>query len=137
MGNQETPAIGGLVDRVPHDEDVSEAVADEVPRRFIMIAGHVDDLHALAGQPQDLLHHIIVGLGPIPAVPELPTVDDVAHQVEGVEFGGLYEIEQEFGLAPLCAEVDVRNEDRPVSVFIVHHHRSPPADDPLSGRQLV
>ena len=137
MGHQEASAVCGDVDRVPQHLHIAKPVPDEVTRGFIMIAGDINDLNALPGQPEDLLDHIIVRLRPVPSVPELPAVDDVAHQVQGVEFRGPDEVEQEFGLAAPGAEVDVGNEDRPVLVIRRRHRLVSPRAVRCDGARLI
>ena len=58
---------------------VSQHEREIVSNRLIMIAGNVDDLGALATLAEDLLDHLIVGLGPIPTLAELPHINDVAN----------------------------------------------------------
>jgi hypothetical protein len=48
---------------------------------------------------QQLLHHVIVKLRPIPGGFQLPAVDDVAYEVDGVGFVKAQQIEQLVSLA--------------------------------------
>ena len=66
---------------------------------------------ALAGQAQDLLHHVVVRLRPVPAALQLPAVDDVADQIERVAVHVADEVEQQLGLAAARAQMDVGDED--------------------------
>ena len=83
MGDEVAFAVGGDVDRVPLHHHPAEVDAAEIPQPVVMVAGDVDDLHALSGHAQHLLHHVGVGLGPAPAAFQLPAVDDVADEIEG------------------------------------------------------
>jgi hypothetical protein len=59
------------------------------------------------------LHHIIVTLGPKPAPAQLPSVHDIAHQVQHIAGVVFQKIEQSFGLETRRANVQVRNENCP------------------------
>jgi hypothetical protein len=54
-----------------------------------------------------------VALGPKPAPAQLPTVYDVAHQIQHVAGVVLQKIEQGFGLESRRANVQVRNKNCP------------------------
>jgi hypothetical protein len=87
----------------------------EVADAVVVIAWNVDHPHALAGQAQDLLDHVVVGLGPEPAGLHLPAVNDVAHEVERVALELADELQQELGLAAARAQVDIGDERRPAA----------------------
>lgn len=87
-------------------------MADEGAGEFIVVAGHEHHAAALARPAQQLLHHIVVGLGPEPAAPQLPAVHDVAHQVKVIARVVLEKVEQAFGLAAGRAQVQVGDEHR-------------------------
>lgn len=128
VGDQEAAAVQRLVDGVLHHHHAAEMHAVEVAHPIVVVAGHVDDLDALARQAQELLHHVVVGLGPVPAALQLPAVDDVAHEIEALAFHVADEVEQQFGLAATRAQVDVRQEHRPVPLnadFALHRPRTP------------
>ena len=67
--------------------DAAEIVGDITARELVVIAGHEDHACALAGLAQDLLHHVVVALRPVPRSAQLPAVDDVADQVQRLAFG--------------------------------------------------
>src|SRR5262249_8532139 len=77
-----------------------------------VIAGNVDDAHALARLAQELLHHVVVRLRPVPTRPELPPVDDVADEVNRIGVVVAQEIEQPIGLAAFGSELHVGDEQR-------------------------
>ena len=116
MHDEEAPPIGGLMDRLFEDRDAAELHVGIVAQRLVMVAGHIDHLGALARLAQQLLHHIVVALSPIPAAPEAPAVDDIADEIEIIGLGMLQEIEEEFGLAALGAEMDVADPDRTIAI---------------------
>ena len=78
-----------------------------------MIARKVDEAGPFANLAQELLHHVVMGLRPVPARFQLPSIDDVADQIDGVRIVGFEEFQQRIRLAPLGAEVKVRQEQRP------------------------
>jgi hypothetical protein len=53
------------------------------------------------------LHHVVVRLRPVPAAPQLPAVDDVAHQVQRLAVHRAQEVQQRCGLAAGRAQVQV------------------------------
>ena len=81
-----------------------KAIVDVVAGELVVIAGHVDDLGALARLAQDFLHHVVVRLQPVPGFPQAPAVDDVADEIKLIGLGVLQEIEQEVGFAAARAE---------------------------------
>lgn len=111
MQDQHTLAFGGDVHQFIADLDAAEIEVDELADHFIVVAGHEDDIGALLGLLQDRLHHVVVALVPVPATLQLPAVDDVAHQVERLGFGGTQKFQQSLGLAAGSAQVDVGNPD--------------------------
>ncbi len=100
-------AVRGRVDRIFDDGDAAQVQPDELARQLIVIARDVNDLRALARAAQDLLHDIVVRLRPVPALLQLPAVQDVADQIEGVGLMRAQEIEEIVGLAPGSAQMDV------------------------------
>ncbi|GJE62734.1 hypothetical protein MPOCJGCO_4869 [Methylobacterium trifolii] len=99
-----------LVDAALGDLDAAEGGADVVAQELVVVAGHVDQPGALAHLAQQLLHHVVVPLRPVPARAELPAVHDVAHEVDRVCVVVLEEVEQQPGLAALGAEMRIGQE---------------------------
>ncbi|MNW08290.1 hypothetical protein D3C71_2050510 [compost metagenome] len=79
-----------------------------------MVAGDVIDLHALARPAQDLLHHVVVRLRPVPRLAQTPAVHDVADEIEVVGLVVLQEIEKILRLASPRAQMDVGDPDAAV-----------------------
>ena len=75
-----------------------------------MIARHIDDARALARLAQELLHHVVVRLRPVPARAQLPAVDDVADEIDRLGVVPAQEVEQPLGLAAARAEMHVGDE---------------------------
>ena len=116
MHDQQPLAVGGDVDGLVHHLHVAERHAVVVAQRLVVVAGHVDDARALARLAQQLLHHVVVALRPVPAALQAPAVDDVADQVDLVGVVVLQEIEQELGLAAARAQMNVGDEDGAVVI---------------------
>jgi len=89
--------------------DTAEVMLGELPREFVVIARHIHNAATLASGAKNLLHHVVVRLRPIPALAQLPAVDDVAHKVEAIARMVLEEVQQRGGLATGCAKVNVGN----------------------------
>ena len=81
MEHQESASVGHFVDDLALDRDAAELQPGVIPRHLVVVAGHIDDLGAFARLPQDFLHHVVVGLRPVPGPFQPPTVDDVADQI--------------------------------------------------------
>ena len=111
--DQVTLAVGRLVDGVARHDHATEVHAAELARALVMIARHIDHLHAVPGHAQYLLHHIVMGLGPVPAGLQFPAIDDIAYEVEGVALQHLDEVEQQLGLTAARTQMHVRYEGGP------------------------
>src|SRR5581483_155813 len=85
-----------------------------VAQHLVVIPGDVDDLRALARLAEELLHHVVVQLVPVPRAAQAPAVDDVADEIEEVGLGVLEEIEEEAGLAAARAKMNVGDPDRAI-----------------------
>ena len=110
--DQIAAAVGGLMDRGLDHLDPAEMGTVIIAQEFVVIPRHVDEAGALAGLAQQLLHHVVVRLRPVPARPELPAVDDVADQINRVGVVIAQEIEKAIGLTAACAEMNIRDEER-------------------------
>ena len=110
MGDEVAAPVGSLVDSVLHHLDAAEMRAVEAAQHLVVIARHVDDTRALARLAQELLHHVVVLLRPVPAGFERPAVDDVTDQVDRLGVILAQEVEQRPGLAPSGAEMHIGDE---------------------------
>lgn len=112
MHNQIASSVRGFMNGRLQHFDAAEVGAIITAQKLVVIAGKIDDAGAFAGLPEQLLHHIIVMLRPVPSGAQLPAVDDVPDQVNSVGVVIAQEIEQTAGLATACTEVNVGNEER-------------------------
>ena len=103
-------AVEADMDGVLHHVDAAEMGAVIVPQKLVVVAGHIDDLCALARLAQHLLHEIIVRLRPVPAGLQRPAIDDVADEVDGVGVMAAEKIQQAVGLRAAGSEMDVGDE---------------------------
>src|SRR6516165_5740779 len=99
----------GILDHL----DAAEMRAVIVAQEFVVIARDIDETRALARLAQELLHDVVVRLRPEPSRFELPAIDDVADEIDGIRVVEAQEIEQRFGLTAFCAEMDVGQKQRP------------------------
>jgi hypothetical protein len=109
MGDPQPAAVGGFMDPVLRHLDAAEVVLQVLAGEFIVVAGDEDHARALACLAQQLLHHVVVGLRPVPAAPQLPAIDDVAHQEQLLAVHAAQKVQQRLRLAARRAEVDVGN----------------------------
>jgi hypothetical protein len=108
-------AVGGLVHDVLDDLDAAEMRAVIAAQEFVVIAGDVDDAGALARLAQQLLHHVVMRLRPVPGGLQRPAVDDIADEIEDVGLVPAQEVEEFFGLTAARAEMHVGDEKRAIS----------------------
>ena len=119
MDDEEPLAVGRLVDRLVDHLDAAEMAADIVAQEFVMVSRDIGNLGALACLAQQLLDDVVMFLRPVPAVTQLPSVEDVPYEIERVGAMSAKEVEKIKGLAAGCAQVDVRYPDRPTMSTLV------------------
>jgi hypothetical protein len=100
------------VDSLLDDLDPAEMRAVIFAQKFVVIAGHIDQPRALSARAQKLLHYVVMALRPVPAALELPSVHDVADEINRIGAVGPEKIEQSFRLASGRAEMHVGDEQR-------------------------
>ena len=125
MGNPHAASVDGGVDRVVHDFDAAEMVVAEFAGKLVVVTGYKNHFAALAGPAQQLLHHIVMRLRPVPALAQLPAIHNVAHQVQvfaGVVF---QKVQQRVGLAAYGSQMQIGDKNRAKAwgVFIIGHRR--------------
>ena len=119
VDDQIAPPVGRLVDRLAGHPHAAEMLAAEVSQPVVVIAGNIDDPHAALRQRQHLLHHVGVGLRPVPAAFQPPAVHDVADQIQRLAVHLVQEVAQQLRLAAPRAEVDVRDEGGPAARHVL------------------
>jgi hypothetical protein len=120
MDDEIAAAVDAPVDPFPGDLEIPEMdrppLEDFVEKGTdgVMIPLEIDHLGSVAGLPEDLLDDGAVGLGPEPGAFQLPEVQDVPHEIEGLALGLPQKIQKKIDPAVPGSEVHVRDEDRPV-----------------------
>src|SRR5262249_42734998 len=104
-------AVGIDVDGFPDHPDVSQNHAAVIPKKFVVIAGHVNYLGAALGFSQNRAEDIVMRLRPEQPPLHLEHIDNVADQIEEVAFNGAQEVEQTIGAAAPKSKMDVGNPD--------------------------
>jgi hypothetical protein len=118
--NQKRSTVGRFVNDFFQNVNIPEGrkrIVEKEIERFphgVMIPFEIDHPCSMAGFPEDFLDDCIMGFRPIPGSFHRPEVDNVSDQKKGLRFGVPEKMEQSFGLAPPCSEVNVRNPDCPV-----------------------
>ncbi len=126
MDDEIALAIRCFVNRLIDDFDAAKMGAEEVTQELVVIAGHIDEARALARLAQQLLHHVIMRLRPIPAALQPPAVDDIADKVDRLRIMVLQEVQEKFRLAAIRAEVNIGQKKRPVTPsFAFFGHEDP------------
>lgn len=98
VGYEVAPPVGRGVDNVLGDLDPAEMRPIVITQEFVMISRNVVEPNAAPALSQQFLHHVIVGLRPIPARFQLPAINDVADEVDDVSFMTAQEIKQALSL---------------------------------------
>ncbi len=111
MSNEVALAVGRDMNGIGHYLDAAEMGAEIIPQELVMVAGNVDEPCALARLAQQFLDHVVMGLRPVPAGLQLPAVDDVADEIDGIGLQVAQEGEKPLCLARLGPQMYVRNEN--------------------------
>ncbi len=82
----------------------AEVHAGKGSQELVVISGNIDDPRALARLAQQLLHHVIAALRPVPVALQPPAVHDIANQNQRVRLMVAQEIEQKIGTRGFGAE---------------------------------
>jgi hypothetical protein len=67
VDDEVAPSVGALMHDALDHFDAAEMRAIVIAQKLVVIAGNIDDAHALARLAQQLLHHVIMLLRPVPA----------------------------------------------------------------------
>ena len=113
VDDEKAPPVGRYMDGLIHHLDAAEMGAIVLTHELVMIARHVDHACAFARLAQQLLHHVVVRLRPVPSGLELPAINNVADQIDQVGVVVAQEIQELFGLAAPGPKMDVRDEQGP------------------------
>ncbi len=106
--------VRALVHRVFDHIDAAEMGPVIAAQELVVVARNIDDAASLARLAQELLHHVVMRLRPVPVRLQRPAVDNVADQVDRVGLVPAKEVEQLAGLATAGAKMHVGNEERAV-----------------------
>ena len=105
--------------------DAAKMRAVIIAQELVVVARQIDDAGALARLAQKLLHDVVMLLRPEPAGPQLPAVDDIADQIDGVGVVVAQEIEKMPGLTTACAEMHIGNKERTeLDYALLESHRA-------------
>ena len=129
MSDEIALAVGRGVDRLALDLDPAEGQAEELAGELIVVAGNEHHPRAAPHLAQQFLDDVVVRLGPVPAGAKPPAVDDVADQVDRVGLDVAQHVKNQMGLAAARAQVQIRQEQRPVSMGLMGlGHERPPRE---------
>src|SRR6478672_9783465 len=112
-------AVSRSMNRPSLDLDAAKGQAEELAGEFIVVAGNEHHPRAATNLAQQFLDDVVVRLRPVPARTEPPAVNDVAHQVNGVGLDMTKHIQNKMGLAAARAQVQIRQEQSPVSMCLM------------------
>ncbi len=78
-----------MVNGVGIDLSTAEFLIEEIAGEFIVIARHIGHVGAFARFAQDLLHDVVMLLGPEPIFLQAPAVNNVTDEVKFIRLGML------------------------------------------------
>src|ERR1700687_868809 len=117
MNYQIAPSVDAYMGGVFHDVDAAEMCAVIVPQELVVVAGHVDDLGALARLAQHFLNEVVVRLRPVPVGSQRPAIDDIADEIDGIGVMAAEKVQQSFGLRAAGSEVNVGDKQSAKASF--------------------
>src|SRR5215469_5306581 len=120
MHHQHLRALSGLVQQRTYGRDAPDQFFDQTDFRFIMIARQENHIGAATPPLPDFIDQFLLLGAPVPRRPQVPSVDDVADQVERLRDMIPQEIEQRACLARACSEMHIRDPDRSVIHSLNH-----------------
>jgi hypothetical protein len=82
-----------------------------------MIARNIDDARALTRKLKNAPNNFIVRCGPEPALAQPPPINDVANQIQGLTFDRMEKVDQQIGIAPGRAEMNIRNPNSTITLL--------------------
>ena len=106
--------VSRRVNNFARNRHAAEAHPEKLLDEFIVVAGDVDHLGMLAAFAEQFLDERVVVLAPEPAELQLPSVNEIAHQIQVLAIHRAQKGEQFLDLRVARAEVDVGDPDRAV-----------------------
>ena len=107
MDEPELTTVSQGVDRLMADLYATEMVVYKTAGKFVMVAGDKHHMAAFARFAQQLLHHVVVRLRPIPFALELPAINDVADEIQMVTGMRFEKFNQSLCLTARCSQMQV------------------------------
>lgn len=92
MHNQEASTIGSAMDTFVNHLNCTKHQPNVVPRELIVVPGHIEHPGTGLGLAKDLLHHVVMGLGPVPPAAQSPAVEHVPDQIQVLGIGRAEEV---------------------------------------------
>jgi hypothetical protein len=105
------PVCGDMEVALAHAH-VAERGVEIVSQGLVVVPRDIENIDAVPGEAQELLHHRVMAYRPVHDAPERPEIDDIAEQEYHFAFVPLEKGKQALGLACARAEMDVREEQR-------------------------
>ena len=114
MHHQQPAAIGGDVLGLLRQPDARDLQPHPVAEHLVVVAGDIEDFHALARPAQQQADHLVMRAVPEPGLPQPPAIHDVAHQHDPSAIRPFQEIQQQIRPAGTKAQMQVGQEHRAV-----------------------
>ena len=87
--------------------------------------GNIDQARAFPRLAKQLLDHVIVRLRPVPGAPELPTVNDIADQINHVSLMISQEVEYSVSLAAPGPKMQIGQKQCAILTCCLTFHHNP------------
>src|ERR1700691_1414417 len=126
MDHKHFETAGCGVNQRTHGRDAPEQFLNEADLTFVMISRQEYYVGATPAPSHDFVDQLLLHGTPVPRRTAVPSVDDVADEIEGLRNMTAQEVEQRACLARSSSEVHIGDPDRSVIVALKHGLPSPP-----------
>ena len=99
--------VNHLVRHLNSTDGQVRRVFEKIAHKHVVVAGDEDNARTFARLAQQFLNHIVVRLRPVPALFELPAINDVSDQINALGFVVREKIQQSMRLTVLRAQMNV------------------------------
>ena len=107
MDNPQSLAIGSFMDVVFLDSNLAKIETEIMARGFVMIAWNIDNASTVAGLAKQFLNDVIMFLRPEKAFLQLPTINNIAYEIEFLTTCVFQKMEKGIRTTTLSAKMSV------------------------------
>jgi len=111
MQHHQLAAVCRLVEGRALDLDPAEMQPAELAEHLVMVAGDIHDARAALGALQYAPDDVVMRRRPVELLLQPPAIDDVTHEIHRLAVDIVEEVDQQLGIAALCAKAHVADPD--------------------------